>query len=935
MIQRLPKILCWLLLCVATLAQAQLPVQTLDKVTLQLKWHHQFQFAGYYAAQAQGYYREAGLKVQINPAQPDRSSVEEVLSGRAEFGVGSTDLLLLRQKKQPVVVLASVFQHSAYVLLAMRRAGIESVHDLVGKKVMVDPFATEVIAYLRTVGVPMERVQLVEAHDYTYEALVRGQADAYAGYVTNDPFYLDQVGANYLSFLPRSAGIDFYGDNLFTTESQIQQHPERVAAFRQASLKGWNYAVAHPDRVIDYMIEQGWATPADRAKLRFEAEKTIQLISPELVEIGYMHEGRWRHVLNVYADLGMLPRTLSLNGFLYGKAPEPLPVWVWLVIGLLGLTAFLGIGFAAYVHWAKERLQVQVEQRARAENAELKLASAIYHSLGEALLITDAQDRIVSVNQAFSQMTGYEASELIGRHPGLLFSESDSVDLLAKIQAGLTEAGQWSGAVELIGKDGRPTPKHFFKRAIKGEDGVTIRHVCTFSSIEHDKSKDDVIWNSVHLDPITGLPNRTLFLKTLRDLLNFQPLGSSHSLVVLMLDVDRFQEVNEVLGHHVGDQVLAETALRLRGCLGEQAFLARFGGDEFAIVMPAPENPSLLEVTTQGILAAMAEPFRSATLPFYLSASIGIARYPHDTQSVEQLVQSSEQAMYVAKEKGRNRRVYFSSTMQESALERVRLTNDLRSALASGELFLEYQPIVSFTTGTIAKAEALMRWRHPIEGLVSPVKFIPLAERSGLIVAMGHWAFQQACQQLAVWRQKHPLQLSINKSPLEFHTENGPKMGDLECLQSIGLPGDAVAVEITEGLLLDTSGGVGKQLKSMREAGVHLSLDDFGTGYSSMAYLQKIDISFLKIDRAFVRDLETNTANQTLCRAIIMMAHGLNIQVIAEGVETRGQADLLASLECDYGQGYYFARPVSPEAFGRLLEEGLSVSVPIKGQIGL
>lgn len=933
----LKKIVFWLVLCAATLAHAQMPVHGGDKVTLQLKWHHQFQFAGYYAAQAQGYYQEAGLEVQINPAQPERSSVEEVLSGRADFGVGSTDLLLLRHQKQPVVVLASIFQHSPYVLLAMRRDGIESVHDLVGKKVMVDPFATEVLASLRTVGVPMQRLQLVEAHDYTYETLLRGQADAYAGYVTNDPFYLDQVGASYLSFVPRSVGIDFYGDNLFTTESQIQRHPTRVAAFRQASLKGWEYAVKHPDRVIDYMIEQGWATPADRAKLRFEAEKTIQLISPDLVEIGYMHEGRWRHVLNVYADLGMLPRTLSLDGFLYGKESKPLPAWVWLVIGLLGLAAFLSVGFAAYVHWVKERLQIQVEQRARAESAELKLAGAIYQSLGEAVLITDAQDRIVSVNQAFSQMTGYEASELIGRHPGLLFSEYDSVGLLAKIQAGLTEAGQWSGAVDLIGKDGRPTPKHFFKRAIKGEDGEPIRHVCIVSSVEHDKSKDDAIWNSIHLDPITGLPNRKLFLKTLHDLLNFQPLGTSNALVVLMLDVDRFQEVNEVLGHHVGDQVLVETARRLRGCLGEQAFLARFGGDEFAIVMPAPENLSLLEVTTQGILAAMAEPFRSATLPFYLSASIGIARYPHDAQSVELLVQSSEQAMYVAKENGRNRRVYFSASMQESALERVRLTNDLRTALASGELFLEYQPIVSFTTGAIAKAEALMRWRHPIEGLVSPVKFIPLAERSGLIVPIGHWAFQQACRQLAVWRQSHShsLQLSINKSPLEFQAENWPQMSDLECLQTVGLPGDAVAVEITEGLLLDTSGAVGKRLKSMREAGVHLSLDDFGTGYSSMAYLQKIDISFLKIDKAFVRDLETNTANQTLCRAIIMMAHGLNIQVIAEGVETRGQAEILAKLECDYGQGYYFSRPISPEAFGQLLDQGLPVPVPIRGQIGL
>ncbi|WP_460563100.1 EAL domain-containing protein [Hydrogenophaga aquatica] len=900
--------------------------QAQDKVTLQLKWHHQFQFAGYYAAKALGYYADEGLDVRIKPVDLNVNPAEEVLGGRADFGVASTDLLLMRGRKEPVVVLASVFQHSPYVLLAMRRDGIESVHDLVGKKVMIDPFATEVLAYLRTMGVPLDQVQLVQANDYTYEDLVNGRADAYAGYITNDPYYLEKVGASFLSFLPRSAGIDFYGDNLYTTESQLKERPDRVAAFRRASLRGWQYAVNNPGATIDLMVRNGWGQDKDREKLAFEAEKVVQMVRADLVEIGYMHEARWRHVLNIYADLGMLPRDLSLDGFLYGQQKPLLPLWAFWVVGVSLFVALALGGFAWYVHRAKQRLEVQVAQRKRAEDAELKLAGAVYQSLGDALLLTDEQQRIVSANPAFVQMTGYQASELIGRHPGMLLSESDSVDLMEKIQRGLLEAGQWSGELGLVGKDGVSSLRHLFMKVIKDEQGAPLRHVCIFSALENDKSKDDSLWNSIHLDPVTGLPNRKLFLQNLQEFVEQGPAGSHGSFYVLMLDIDRFQEVNEVLGHHVGDQVLVGTAQRLRGCLGPQAFLARLGGDEFAIVMPSPHNPSLLEVTVQQILTVMTEPFHSATLPFYLSASIGIANYPKDTNSPQRLLELSEQAMYVAKEAGRNRRVYFSASMQEAALERLRMTNDLRRAIQGGELFLEYQPIVCLRTGAIHKTEALMRWHHPAEGLISPARFIPLAEKSGLIVSMGRWAFQEACRQLAVWHQEHPLQLSINKSPIEFQHNGQTVMDDLAFMRSMGLPGEAVAVEITEGLLLDTSGFVGETLRAMRESGIQLSLDDFGTGYSSMAYLQKMDIGFVKIDKIFVQNLENDLANRTLCGAIVMMAHGLGIKVIAEGVETAAQASVLAELGCDFGQGFYFAKPLPPEAFDRLLGRGLEVT---------
>ena len=242
----------WGWLCVALLISVSGYAQ--EKVSLQLKWHHQFQFAGYYAAKALGYYEAAGLDVEIKPVSLEVNPADEVISGRAEFGIASTDLLLMRDRGMPVVVLASIFQHSPYVLLAMRRDGVESVHDLADRRVLIDPFATEVLAYLKTIGVPLERLKFIEANDYNYTDLISGRADAYAGYSTNDPFFLEREGADFLSFTARSVGIDFYGDSLFTTQSQLENHPERVKAFREASLKGWRYAVTYPDEVIELML---------------------------------------------------------------------------------------------------------------------------------------------------------------------------------------------------------------------------------------------------------------------------------------------------------------------------------------------------------------------------------------------------------------------------------------------------------------------------------------------------------------------------------------------------------------------------------------------------------------------------------------------------------------------------------------------------------
>ena len=286
-----------------------------ETVTLQLKWRHQFQFAGYYAAQAQGYYRARGLEVRLVEATPTIDPTLEVTEGRAQYGVGNSGLLLARGAGKPVVVLATLFQHSPMVLLVRPEPGLNSIHDLVGHRLMLEPHSEELLAYLQREGVPLGSVHLVP-HSFDSMDLIQGRVDAMSAYSSDEPYFLQRAGFRHLTFTPRSAGIDFYGDNLFTSEAELKAHPERVKAFREASLRGWTYALQHPEEIID-LIRSDYPSLLDRDHLRFEAREMVPLIRPQLVELGYTYAGRWRHIAETYADLGLLPRAFPLDGFLY------------------------------------------------------------------------------------------------------------------------------------------------------------------------------------------------------------------------------------------------------------------------------------------------------------------------------------------------------------------------------------------------------------------------------------------------------------------------------------------------------------------------------------------------------------------------------------------------------------------------------------------
>ncbi len=428
--------------------------------------------------------------------------------------------------------------------------------------------------------------------------------------------------------------------------------------------------------------------------------------------------------------------------------------------------------------------------------------------------------------------------------------------------------------------------------------------------------------NLANFDPLTNLPNRRLF----RDRLE-QEIRKAHRtkdrLALLFLDLDNFKDINDTLGHEVGDLLLQEAARRLGQCVRESDTVARLGGDEFIIVLSDLEDTEHAAGISQAILKTLSDPFELNGREGFVSASIGITFYPDDASDVNTLLKNADQAMYVAKEQGRNRFHYFTASMQEMAQAKMNLINDLRNALARDEFQLEYQPIIELATGTVQKAEALIRWKHPERGLISPMEFIPVAEETGLIIDIGNWVFHEAARQTQQWRQLYQpdFQLSINTSPLQLRADASSLEHWQQSLESLGLPGNALAIEITESLLMD--GSFAKRLMAIHEIGVEVSLDDFGTGYSSMSYLKKFDIDYLKIDKSFVSNLQKGSSELAICEAVIVMAHKLGIKVISEGIETSSQQSILDAMGCDFGQGYLFSHPVSAAEFEKLFKARL------------
>ena len=560
-----------------------------------------------------------------------------------------------------------------------------------------------------------------------------------------------------------------------------------------------------------------------------------------------------------------------------------------------------------------------IRQRKRVE-AELKLSSRVFESSQEAIMITDAARNIVSVNPAFSEMTGYAAEEVIGKNPRLLGAGRQSAEFFAGMWHDINSENRWQGEIWNRRKNGDVYPVWLTISVYRGASGEILNYVGIESDISERHAAQESIRQLAYYDPLTRLPNRTLLQDRVEQALAVAE-REGKQVALFFIDLDHFKKINDSLGHFAGDQLLIQVAQRLLDCIRRMDTVARLGGDEFVVLLSEVTLEGAADVARK-VIAAIARPYAVEGHELSVTPSLGISLFPQDGRDFEALLKHADTAMYRAKESGRNAYQFFTSEMNVAALERLVLENSLRQGLERSEFVLYYQPQVDVASGSVIGAEALIRWNHPEIGMVSPAKFIPVAEMSGLIVPLGQWVLREACRQNREWQDAGlpKVCMAVNISSVQFR---GGKLEEdvREVLAETGLAPDWLELELTEGTVMSDANATVDTLHRLSAMGIRLAIDDFGTGYSSLSYLKRFPIDRLKIDQSFVRDIVTDPDDWAIASAVISMGHSLRLKVIAEGVEHVEQLEMLRHQGCDEVQGYYFSVPLPAAEFRELLRQ--------------
>lgn len=536
--------------------------------------------------------------------------------------------------------------------------------------------------------------------------------------------------------------------------------------------------------------------------------------------------------------------------------------------------------------------------------------------------IIGADGRFIYVNEALSEQLVLPQDHIVGRHLRDFFPTLAS-RIITDFQKVIDTCQSLSAEVHVPAVDGTNVTYRYALLPVLNCEGQVDSVTGTARNISELMLSEEKVHRNAYYDSLTQLPNRALLHDRLEQNLKHAE-RTQNPLALLFIDLDGFKGVNDRSGHAVGDQLLKESARRISTCVRRDDTVARIGGDEFTVLLTEIHDIFHIEIVAQAILDELAKPFTIGEISYLISGSIGITMCPQDAHTPDELLRNADQAMYVAKQAGRNRFSFFTAEMRDSAWARLKIIDELRLAVGSNQLEVYYQPIVHLASGAIAKAEALVRWHHPQGRMILPNTFIGLAEQTGLIGEIDSWVLGEAveyahkCSALL----GRPFQISVNKSPVEFMSV-GMVKGLHRDISTLGLARNQIAVEITEGVLLNDSEAIRERLAMLKKAGVQFTIDDFGIGYSSMSYLKKFQVDFLKIDQSFVKDIIQSADNRVFAETIIVMAHKLGLQVIAEGVETIEQRDWLNAMQCDYAQGFLFAEAAPIQHFTEMLEAGL------------
>ncbi|MDD2700153.1 MAG: EAL domain-containing protein [Sideroxydans sp.] len=605
------------------------------------------------------------------------------------------------------------------------------------------------------------------------------------------------------------------------------------------------------------------------------------------------------------------------------------PWWGWHVQRLAGYSLTLWLiaetarKIEARTQLNNQLLTQQIDERKRTES-QLRVA-AIAFETHEAIMITDTNGHIIRVNHAFQVITGYSAEDVLGKNPRILSSGRHSSEFYAAMWKKLLESGSWSGEIWDKRKNGQVYPKWLTITAVKNREGETTEYVAIFSDITNRKQAEEEIFSLAFYDTLTKLPNRRFLLERLQQSISTSARNHLHG-ALLFLDMDRFKTLNDTLGHDHGDLFLIEVARRMQHCVRDMDTVARIGGDEFVILIEeidadANEASQKAAVIAEKIRLSLAQPYQLNANEYHSSPSIGVCLYRGDKESVDELLKHADMAMYQAKESGRNAVRFFDPAMQFAVESRAALEAELRHALPNGQFQLHYQVQLDNELRPLG-AEALIRWVHPQRGMISPARFIPIAEDSSLIQDIGNWVMETACKQLANWRtheNTRDLKLAINVSAQQFKRHDFVQLV-AHMVDKYQVSPSRLQLELTESVVLNDVTDVIGKMHALKAQGIRLSLDDFGTGYSSLSYLKQLPLDQIKIDQSFVRDITSDIDDATMVQTIISLASHFKLNVIAEGVENKEQLAFLRQNGCMAYQGYLFSKPLPVDAFEELLE---------------
>ncbi|PMG49013.1 EAL domain-containing protein [Shewanella sp. 10N.286.52.B9] len=998
--------------------------KAVDIVYLQLRWHHQFQFAGYYAALEKGFYQEEGLEVRLLEGDPQRLPVAEVLSGNALYAVGNSEVLYHRLLGEPLIALAAIFQHSPSILLTLKESGIRSAHDLIGRRVMLANKDKDAgfLTMLVNEGISLSQLEIVPS-SFQLDDLITGKVDAFNSYITNEPYVLAQANVPYDIIDPVSYRVDFYSDIFFTTEAELNNYPKRVAAMRRATLKGWRYAMDNPEEIVDILMAK-YQVNKTREHLLYEANAMQNLILPNLIQIGHMNSDRWQHMANTFAKASVVNDIRHLDGFIYNDSPTSTPNWLYPVLSIALFLVVLASSITLYMHLFNRRLAEakttlqQSEERFRALSEatyggivihdqgrilecnnglstitgfsyseligmdglkliakeyleavkirmhqddrnsfeaeglrkdgtryplsikgknitykgcnarvievidisnnkkiedQLKLAASVFTHAREGIMITDINGVIIDVNATFSAITGYEREEVIGRNPRFLNSGRHNSEFFNRMWASLLQHKQWSGELWNKRKNGDIFAELITISAVTDSEGQTQNYVALFSDITSMKRHQQQLEHIAHYDPLTGLANRVMLAERLDHAMS-QSIRRGKFLAVAYLDLDGFKAVNDTYGHNVGDELLITLSQLMSETLRDGDILARIGGDEFIALLVDLESMHDCELVLERMLEVASCPIKAAGAILQVSASIGVTLYPQDGVSADQLIRHADQAMYIAKQSGKNRYHLFDVNKDKSLQSTLEVIDDIQRGIEQDEFVLYYQPKVNMKLGTVIGCEALIRWQHPEKGLLLPGEFLPFIDNHSISVTLGDWVIDTALSQMYSWTLAgFDIAVSVNIDALQLQQKDFTAKLSAALAQRPLIKPSSLELEILETSALGDMGQVLATMEQCINIGVSFALDDFGTGFSSLTYLKRLPANLLKIDRSFVKGMLIDIDDRAIVMGVISLSRAFHRQVIAEGVETIEHGTQLLSMGCMLAQGYGIARPMPAE----------------------